>query len=84
MSFAADIRKPCEFSLNRNLIEYMCDDFEIEIELGDDLIQSIALEAEHQIWSKLCKGMSVSIYKVVHELISEAVYDMGVAWTSTS
>ena len=69
MSFAADIRKPCNFELNQNLISYICEDFEIE--LTDVEMRLIALEAERQIWSKLCRGDSVSIYEVINEIVSE-------------
>ena len=72
--FADDIRLPCKFEINSNLIDWVFDEMGFTWELGDDLARKIANQCEILIHRRLCNGQKVNIYLVVDTVIRQHVH----------
>jgi hypothetical protein len=69
MVFFADIRKPCEFAVNQNLIRFIAE--EREMVFTDTEYVIISNRVETMVWSMISTGKRF----VLTELILEMIYD---------
>ena len=67
--FTADIRVPCRFEFNENVIPYVATELYPEVELSDLQIRSIAQHVEREMEAHLCAGRKVSLWDVVAEVL---------------
>ena len=72
--FADDVRLPCKFEINSNLIDWVFDEMGYDWELGDDLSLRIANQCEVLIHRRLCRGEKVNIFVVVETVIRQHVH----------
>jgi hypothetical protein len=69
MVFFADIRKPCEFSVNQNLISYIAE--EREMVFTDTEYVVIANRVETLVWSLISTGKQFVLVELILEMLYE-------------
>ena len=67
--FCADIRVPCKFEFNENLIPYVCLELYPEVVLSQIQITEMALKVERTMEAHLCAGRKVSLWDVISEVL---------------
>ncbi len=67
--FCADIRIPCRFEFNSNLVPYVCLEMYPEMILSPLQIAEMALNVERTMEAHLCAGRKVSLWEVISEVL---------------
>ena len=68
MTFFADIRLACKFSINQNLVNYIAE--ERELDLSETEIRDATHKIEETILGLLYRGKHVSLYEMIHDILS--------------
>ena len=71
--FAADIRLPCRFQVNENLISYVAGDLFPDLEISALETLRLAEEVEREMLGHLTAGRKVSLWEVVAEVLLRGV-----------
>ena len=69
MTFFADIRLACKFSINQNLVNYIAE--ERELDLSETEITEATHKIEETILGLLYRGKHVSIFDVIYDVLND-------------